>query len=551
MEDDSQPSLPTLAPSFATRNQRLGFSQPPPAHLFTDSSEPAAFSSDDDPALENYAHHGRRKKRRIGSWFHQSSVQQFSSDPPFPEFAEGVASSRPKAISAGAPRQLKRDMDSGVWLAPDETGDEKSDPAQLPAARGASPMAVPRVANGFLRCASIRNITPEESLAQNIIQRRIEEGIEDVDISGLGLKKIAASTIQPLTGFQLIPTVVQDVPFEARDVKLKLYLGSNRLTRIPASISDLSFLTVLSLRGNGLRELPAGISRLRNLEQLNIAQNALRWLPHELLELITTNQKLEILSLHPNPYCYPESTGAPLYTPESFNEKEEEATAVWSTFSGVSDTRGGFLVARSPVQYIDGLGQPCNTHVINLDEGGQVPNADPYAEPAGPPAAFDHAPLTRARSLLELALESCSQASTGTSKDLRSLMPDQSPAHLLEMLDRVDQLRDAGPQYCAQPLCSRRRAMIIPRTQWLDWWVLGKYRVVDYEGDLETVRSDLDCSVVEGSGYDLVLETFERKPVPFMSKGCSWRCVPKASENKMPTPACRSIKASSASADSY
>ncbi|KAH9436849.1 hypothetical protein MCOR27_003393 [Pyricularia oryzae] len=542
MEDESQPSLPSFP---ALNNPRLRFNQAPPAHLFTDSSEPAAFSSDDDPSLESYSHHGRRKKRRIGSWFHQSSQQQLSSDPPFPEFVEGAAS-RPKAIAPGAPRQLRRDMDSGVWLASDDTVDKTIVPDEPTAAQAPSPL-VPRVASGLHRCASIRNISPEESLAQKIIQDCIEEGDEDVNIASLGLESIAASTIQPLSGFQLIPTVVEDVPFEARDIKLKLYLGNNRLARVPASICDLSFLTVLSLRGNGLKELPPGISQLRNLEQLNIAQNALRWLPHELLELITTSKKLEFLSLHPNPYCQPESNRDAGQTPEyrtiSFSEgaSKRDSYATWSAFSGIAGSHGGCLVARSPMQYVDGLGRPCNTDIVNLDEGSWLPAADLYSEPAKPPATFDDAPPTRARSLLELALESCSQASTSTSTDLRSLMPDTSPAHLLELLDRIDQLRDAGPQRCARPGCAKRQSMVIPRVQWLDWWVLGKYHIHKTDKETGQLVSEPEGAEVQGTDWSINLAASAATLVPFMSKGCSWRCVPEVPEKTMPTPKCDSI----------
>lgn len=193
------------------------------------------------------------------------------------------------------------------------------------------------------------------------------------------------------------------------------------------------------------------------------------------------------------------------------------------------------------MQYVDGLGRPCNTDIVNLDEGSWLPAADLYSEPAKPPATFDDAPPTRARSLLELALESCSQASTSTSTDLRSLMPDTSPAHLLELLDRIDQLRDAGPQRCARPGCAKRQSMVIPRVQWLDWWVLGKYHIHKTDKETGQLVSEPEGAEVQGTDWSINLAASAATLVPVMSKGCSWRCVPEVPEKTMPTPKCDSI----------
>src|SRR5262245_13740755 len=85
-EEPSLPKLPCV--SWDERSQtfsnnpnprkraRLLKSHAPP--LISTSSDPAIFSSDDDPALENYTQ-GRRKKRLVGSWYEQHPTSSDSS----------------------------------------------------------------------------------------------------------------------------------------------------------------------------------------------------------------------------------------------------------------------------------------------------------------------------------------------------------------------------------------------------------------------------------------------------------------------------------------
>jgi hypothetical protein len=162
MEDDQQPTLP----SFKDIRKRARFQTPAPSDFFTDSSEPAIFSSDDDPSVDNYANGRRRKKRLVGSWYHQSE-QPLSSE------------AGPAPTVGGRTRKLTREMDSGVWLAGDDTVDAVAKDGQAPAP--ADP--APRVSNSFNRTASFRNVTPEEAKAQKIIEKCIDEGQESVDLS--------------------------------------------------------------------------------------------------------------------------------------------------------------------------------------------------------------------------------------------------------------------------------------------------------------------------------------------------------------------------------
>lgn len=162
MEDD-QPE-PVL-PSFKDLRKRARFQAPAPSDFWTDSSEPAIFSSDDDPSVDNYANGRRRKKRLVGSWFQQSEQLLSSEAGPVP-------------TATGIRRGLRRELDSGVWLASDDTIDANPK-GELPA--HVDPTQ--RVSNGFSRAASFRNVTPEEAKAQKIIEKCIDEGDEKVDLS--------------------------------------------------------------------------------------------------------------------------------------------------------------------------------------------------------------------------------------------------------------------------------------------------------------------------------------------------------------------------------
>jgi hypothetical protein len=114
---DDEPTLPRLSwnplsetfSNQAPRKRVRLHDSPPPL-----SSDPAIFSSDDDPSADNYVP-GRRKKQYRGPWFKQESCDEYMEDTPPNE---------------KRPRAFKRQMDSGVWMGSDGTD---SDLGDLPA----------------------------------------------------------------------------------------------------------------------------------------------------------------------------------------------------------------------------------------------------------------------------------------------------------------------------------------------------------------------------------------------------------------------------------
>jgi len=318
--------------------------------------------------------------------------------------------------------------------------------------------------------------------------------------------------MDPLAGFSCIPLVTKGVAFEQRDPSLKLYLAGNALARLPGSIYNIEHLTVLSLRGNALGEIPPAIGKLGNLEELNVSQNALSFLPYELLELITQSQKLKKLFLHPNPFYEPQGqTAAPEPPPDVCDEKaadpdgESPVDRHQLLFAG---SFRGVRPFRSPVQFSDTLGRiHSKFHMAPAPESTRQVKTEPEAEAPAPPttsanpAAASHVQASsRVPSLLEMALQACYH--TSQLAQLASLLPEGAPPHVRELLDRTLAQREAGGMACT--VC--KRFVVIPRTAWLEWWTLGR--------------------VLAGEQTEPLSRNPAEQFVPFIRRGCSWKCLP-------------------------
>lgn len=314
----------------------------------------------------------------------------------------------------------------------------------------------------------------------------------------LGLDSLSNATVEPLSQFSCIPVVAKGVAFEQKEPSMKLYLGSNNLRRLPGAIFNIEHLTLLSLRGNGLVEIPPAIGKLRNLEVLNVSQNSLRCLPFELLELLSTSTRLKELLLHPNPFHRPESP--------------REMSGDVSTGGEAQQTpfRGEFA-ARSPVQYSDTAGAVYSEFRLTSEvdipvaTDDPIPSTVPYLSKSAVSSSIQM--VSRVPTMLELALRACYQ--TPQLKELRGLLPADAPRHLHDYLKQALEQREAGGLTCS--VCGR--AIIVPRSQWIEWWRLGKRLVAG--------GNDPPVDTVEPLSRDP-----EEQLVPFIRRGCSWRCVP-------------------------
>lgn len=162
-----EPSLPRLIWNPDTESisnnrphKRARLSSPP---VF--SSDPAVFSSDDDPSADNYTQ-GRRKQKYRGPWFRQ----QLASDS-----QESQEHESPKK----GKRTFERQFDSGVWLGSDGTDVDEATEV-LESINGTWNLS----ARQSRATQTLKGSPPSpEELACGQIQLCLEEGNECIDLS--------------------------------------------------------------------------------------------------------------------------------------------------------------------------------------------------------------------------------------------------------------------------------------------------------------------------------------------------------------------------------
>lgn len=167
-ENDEEPTLPSMRPasedeslppiSIAKRKRCTA------AHLFSDSSDVPVFSSDDDPAVENYANGRRTKRRFAGPWFGQD--QQ-----PVP----GPSQTGPSK------RTLQRQIDSGVFMGSDTSIDDVLDQVLAPPPSRLHELLQPPTHRPL--ALQTAQPSPTEAAVRSKIQYCIDTGDETVDLS--------------------------------------------------------------------------------------------------------------------------------------------------------------------------------------------------------------------------------------------------------------------------------------------------------------------------------------------------------------------------------
>lgn len=149
---------------------------------YANSSDPPVFSSDDSPALDNYTDGDRHKRQYVGAWFNQQPV--LSSDASMDSGMGGMGEEEePKMLrpakrrlesstEPAEPRKLRRQLDSGVWLAIDDFSSTDTEELEEPEMR---PGPARLVLNG-------PPLFDEEQEAQRLVRRCQDEGNESVDL---------------------------------------------------------------------------------------------------------------------------------------------------------------------------------------------------------------------------------------------------------------------------------------------------------------------------------------------------------------------------------
>ncbi|KAK9423725.1 hypothetical protein SUNI508_13918 [Seiridium unicorne] len=526
-EEPSLPRFPSVSwnsgtQSFNNTRKRVrgdGHESAAESQLFANSSDPAMFSSDDDPHLENYTQGGRhRKKRYVGSWFQQQPASGDSA------FSEENKQPRPKGK-----RTFERTFDSGVWMGSDGSTDlELEEPLGLPTTPRLPQLIVSRQTAG--RPAA-------EELARDKIFDAIDNGKEDIDLTSMNIEQLSNATIAPLSELTCIPLVTAGVPFEQKDPSLKIYLSQNPLIKVPGAVFNLEFLTYLSLRNTKITEIPPAVGRLQNLQTLNVSMNRLRWLPGELLDLLTYPSKLKELMIDPNPFHLPNEEGEldseienewkGLENALVLNEEplghgttvrklwldRQDALKDDTEYPAFNTKRKWIwqaaIRARTPMQFDDSRGIVTSNFSI---PGKLNPGTTLETEDLGQPP---RTPLTRASStarnssrvpsLLELALKACSR--TSQLPHLPSYLPEDVPKHLPDLLHRILAQADANANAGDLPCSKCRRRVIVPVAQWIEWWHLWKVNL-----PTDTVKE---------------LQSFDSNGIiPFLKRACSYRCLP-------------------------
>ncbi|KAG6001915.1 hypothetical protein E4U43_001213 [Claviceps pusilla] len=489
-EEPSLPRLPAVSwnehSQTFSNNPRKRARYPHSGGLYN-SSDPAVFSSDDDPGLDNYVE-GRKKKRYVGTWFQQHPTSSDST------FSEALTLPQPKRE-----RKLVRQLDSGVYLGSDGSDDLCTEELEV-AVRPKWPQLDQRPPAPTLSRA--------ELLAREKIQVCLEQGDETVDFWSMGLGELSHETLSPLANFSCIPMVTKDVAFEQKEPELKMYLAMNRLRLIPGALFELQHLTILSLRGNKLSEIPPAIAKLSNLKQLNVSQNRLRSLPAELMRLFDLG--LRDLVLHPNPFFEPESS---LSFERALDENDDRLK------STVERLVSRFL-GRSPLQVSDSMGQVLSAFKFpSYSESNKVAVADGGGGGGGDDDDDDDdddnnnnnnsvdvghvVPMpSRVPSLVELAVRSC--YSTNELPQLSHYIPD-GLSHIRGLLERAVRQKEMGGISCTK--C--QKLVVVPAMEWVEW------------RDIHTVDKTSSGRIVRALSV-----ADDERAIPFLHRGCSWQCGP-------------------------
>ena len=170
-EEPTLPRLPAVSwhsgtQTFGNTRKRLrGDGASTGSPLFSNSSDPAVFSSDDDPNLENYTEGRHRKKRYVGSWFQQHPA---SGDSAFSEEARAKPKGR---------RTFQRQIDSGVWMGSDASTDLDDAVVEM-----GQPVSS-RLPQLNVAVPAVQPLSPAEKEARRVITRSVDEGVEDVDLT--------------------------------------------------------------------------------------------------------------------------------------------------------------------------------------------------------------------------------------------------------------------------------------------------------------------------------------------------------------------------------
>ncbi|KAI9805347.1 MAG: hypothetical protein M1833_005800 [Piccolia ochrophora] len=411
-----------------------------------------------------------------------------------------------------------RNLDSGVWMSSDGlTESVDGDTVQEICAAAEELAAVNGNVEQVDATTTVQSLPPEDmseraswACAEKIILDCLETGNEMVDLTDLGIRSLPSSLVAPLRYLTKHPQLDAVPPSQEAYSPLvpsvKLFLSRNQLRHVPSAIFNLDNLTVLSLRNNNLLELPWAIGRMLNLIELNVGGNKLRCLPWEILNLLNTG-RLNVLSTHPNPFFEPYLVSAQGKETKEF----ERGAALLASVSEPPQSQRDIIKQQTPsvpsnTEYLAG------SMVTFFNPDGSHHRASPIFNASHQQdtverlrvAPHDYRPIAPSTinttpSLIELALQSCTRATR--LPDLSEYVPQDRSSSLFRLTHELDASREYGPRSCA--ICDRD--YVLARTEWVEW---------------------RDCLPFGNMEQSLMQLAHGKYRVPFLRRGCSWRCVP-------------------------
>ncbi|KAB5562888.1 hypothetical protein GE09DRAFT_1110129 [Coniochaeta sp. 2T2.1] len=517
------------------------------------SSDIGVFSSDDDPALDNYVR-ARQKRRYRGTWYDHNRMMSESDAPPNEDDShpEEVVPETPRAKGRASGSQetgarVFARAHSGAGHPPPTP--PASNPLhthtftpnrRFPSSQGFSPGQIPPSSQALPSSQSYDTVPARKQRAvRQAIETCIDRGESVIDLANnLDDESLSVDTFRPLIELSLVPHVQAREPtgrsrdplttskdgYLHKESKIVLIMANNRLTRLPGTLFSIENLVDLSLRHNQLTELPATIAQCKSLRSLNLSFNRLRYLPFELVErlpLFTT------LNLAGNDFYEPCNPDDPYWLAgeEGFDLALLPSHFV-DEFAEPGDDHfvrlAAWYVGRGPVQYSDTAGRIYSRFRLPLAGGPQnlVPlelgkeHAGPLSRHQGESQSRAGTTIqpTRVPSLVELCTRSL--AKSGRPEDYGDMTSE--PEFLERAVTAASSVRYSGGQSCA--VC--KKAFVNPRTQWVEFFFYEE-SMIEAEGQGGDHRIISDGMEMIRRGSKVV-----DNAIPCLRRGCSWKCVP-------------------------
>ncbi|MEM8642989.1 MAG: COR domain-containing protein [Cyanobacteria bacterium P01_G01_bin.54] len=141
-------------------------------------------------------------------------------------------------------------------------------------------------------------MTRDEVLAK--IERAADEGWRELNLSGVGLKKLPPeiASLQNLQSLYLENNQISEISEALTSLQNLqfLYLRNNQINKIPESLPSLKSLKFIYLANNQIRKISEALASLQSLKSINLENNRITEIPEVLISL----ENLQFINLSNN-----------------------------------------------------------------------------------------------------------------------------------------------------------------------------------------------------------------------------------------------------------